>query len=90
MSRTLAEEGLTIPDAPAEPGEFERSLRATRESGRKLLVAYVTGGLHDEWPDVSETPGFFLRTVIERVSRTLAGSPRVCSFIRSERNLESH
>jgi tryptophan synthase alpha chain len=52
MSRTLAEEGLTIPDAPAEPGEFERSLRATRESGRKLLVAYVTGGLHDEWPDV--------------------------------------
>ena len=47
MSPTLAEEGLTIPDAPAEPGEFERSLRATRESGRKLLVAYVTGGLHD-------------------------------------------
>ena len=52
MSPTLAEEGLTIPDAPTEPGEFERSLRATRESGRKLLVAYVTGGLHDEWPDV--------------------------------------
>ena len=52
MSRTLAEEGLTIPDAPSEPGEFERSLRATRESGRKLLIAYVTGGLHDEWPDV--------------------------------------
>jgi len=52
MSRTLAEEGLTIPDAPSEPGEFERSLRATRETGRKLLVAYVTGGLHDEWPDV--------------------------------------
>ena len=52
MSPTLAEEGLTIPDAPSEPGEFERSLRATRERGRKLLVAYVTGGLHDEWPDV--------------------------------------
>ncbi len=52
MTPTLAEEGLTIPDAPSEPGEFERSLRATRESGRKLLVAYVTGGLHDEWPDV--------------------------------------
>ena len=52
MSRTLAEEGLPIPDAPTEPGEFERSLRATRESGRKLLIAYVTGGLHDEWPDV--------------------------------------
>ncbi len=52
MSPTLAEEGLTIPDAPAEPGEFELSLRATRESGRKLLIAYVTGGLHDEWPDV--------------------------------------
>ncbi len=52
MSPTLAEEGLTIPDAPSEPGEFERSLRATRDTGRKLLVAYVTGGLHDEWPDV--------------------------------------
>ncbi|CAB4565008.1 unannotated protein [freshwater metagenome] len=52
MSPTLAEEGLTIPDAPTEPGEFELSLRATRESGRKLLIAYVTGGLHDEWPDV--------------------------------------
>ena len=52
MSPTLAEEGLTIPDAPTEPGEFERSLRATRESGRTLLIAYVTGGLHDEWPDV--------------------------------------
>lgn len=52
MSPTLAEEGLTIPDAPSEPGEFERSLRETRETGRKLLVAYVTGGLHDEWPDV--------------------------------------
>jgi tryptophan synthase alpha chain len=52
MSPTLAEEGLAIPDAPTEPGEFERSLRATRESGRKLLIAYVTGGLHDEWPDV--------------------------------------
>jgi len=52
MSPTLAEEGLTIPDAPTEPGEFERSLRATRESGRKLLIAYVTGGLHGEWPDV--------------------------------------
>ena len=52
MSPTLAEEGLTIPDAPTEPGEFELSLRATRKSGRKLLIAYVTGGLHDEWPDV--------------------------------------
>lgn len=52
MSPTLAEEGLTIPDAPTEPGEFELSLRATRESGRKLLIAYVTGGLHDEWPDI--------------------------------------
>jgi len=52
MSPTLAEEGLTIPDAPSEPGEFERALRATRDTGRKLLVAYVTGGLRDEWPDV--------------------------------------
>ena len=52
MSPTLAEAGLTIPDAPTEPGEFELSLRATRKSGRKLLIAYVTGGLHDEWPDV--------------------------------------
>lgn len=52
MTSSLVDEGLAIPDAPTEPGDFERSLRATRDSGRKLLVAYVTGGLHDEWPDV--------------------------------------
>lgn len=52
MSPTLAEEGLLIPEAPKEAGDFERSLRQARDKGRKLLVAYVTGGLHDEWPDV--------------------------------------
>jgi len=52
MSASLADEGLLIPDAPAEPGEFEQQLRSLRDGGRKLLVAYVTGGLHDEWPDV--------------------------------------
>ena len=54
MSASLADEGLVIPDAPTEPGEFERSLRLLRDNGRKLLVAYVTGGLHDEWPDVDD------------------------------------
>lgn len=52
MTAASVDEGLTIPDAPTEPGEFERSLRNSRDAGRKLLVAYVTGGLHDEWPDV--------------------------------------
>ena len=49
---TLAEEGLVVPDAPAEPGTLESALRAARDSGRKLLVPYVTGGLGDDWPDV--------------------------------------
>ncbi|MEX1218273.1 MAG: tryptophan synthase subunit alpha [Acidimicrobiales bacterium] len=52
MRASSADEGLTIPDAPAEPGEFECALRAARDSGRKLLVAYVTGGLHDDWADM--------------------------------------
>lgn len=52
MTVSSVDEGLTIPDAPTEPGEFERALRTSRDAGRKLLVAYVTGGLHDEWPDV--------------------------------------
>ena len=33
-------------------GTLESHLRAVRESGRKLLVPYVTGGLGDEWLDV--------------------------------------
>lgn len=49
---TLAEEGLVVPDAPTEPGTLESALRAARDSGRKLLVPYVTGGLGDDWPDV--------------------------------------
>ena len=43
---------LTIPDAPSAVGEFEQALRNARAAGRKLLVPYVTGGLHEEWPDV--------------------------------------
>src|SRR3990172_4343732 len=31
---------------------LERHLRARRETGRKLLVPYVTGGLGAEWLDV--------------------------------------
>lgn len=49
---TAAEEGLTIPDAPSEPGTLERALRATRADGRKLLVPYVTGGLGTDWAEI--------------------------------------
>jgi tryptophan synthase alpha chain len=31
---------------------LEASLRAARDSGRKLLVPYITGGLGDEWTEV--------------------------------------
>lgn len=40
-----------IPEAPAEPGPLEATLRAARDAGRKLLVPYVTGGL-GSWDDV--------------------------------------
>src|SRR5436190_3699510 len=33
-------------------GELERALRAARDRGRKLLVAYVTGGFGDDWTEV--------------------------------------
>jgi len=49
---TLAEEGLTIPDAPEELGVLEASLRASRDKGRKLLVPYVTGGLGTDWAEI--------------------------------------
>lgn len=49
---SLADEGLVVPAAPSEPGTLESSLRAARESGRKLLVPYVTGGLGDDWVDI--------------------------------------
>src|SRR5690606_31121018 len=32
-------------------GALEASLRAARQSGRKLLVPYLTGGLGDDWCD---------------------------------------
>ena len=32
-------------------GSFENRLRARRDSGRKLLVPYITGGLGDDWAD---------------------------------------
>lgn len=35
-----------------EPLALEAHLRARRDSGRKLLVPYVTGGLGADWPDV--------------------------------------
>lgn len=34
------------------PGPLESRLRERRDSGRKLLVPYVTGGLTDRWLDV--------------------------------------
>ncbi|HWI02872.1 MAG TPA: tryptophan synthase subunit alpha [Acidimicrobiales bacterium] len=33
---------------------IESALRAKRDAGRKLLVPYVTGGLHDDWVQVVE------------------------------------
>ena len=36
----------------SEPGPLESHLRARRDSGRKLLVPYVTGGLGPHWLDV--------------------------------------
>ncbi len=33
---------------------IEASFRAKRESGRKLLVPYITGGLGDDWPRIIE------------------------------------
>jgi tryptophan synthase alpha chain len=35
----------------SEPGALEAALRAGRDSGRKLLVPYVTGGLGDDWAE---------------------------------------
>lgn len=49
---TPADEGLTIPTAPAEPGALESALRARRDAGRKLLVPYVTGGLGTDWAEI--------------------------------------
>src|SRR3954467_9397375 len=43
MSDTVA--GLT------NVGALEAALRASRDSGRKLLIPYVTGGLGDDWLD---------------------------------------
>lgn len=36
--------GRALPDAP-EPGPLEAHLRAVRDTGRKMLVPYLTGGL---------------------------------------------
>ncbi len=33
----------------SEIGKFEHALRARRESGGKILVPYITGGLGDDW-----------------------------------------
>ena len=49
---TTAEEGLTIPDAPEQPGVLEAVLRTRRDAGRKLLVPYVTGGLGTDWAEI--------------------------------------
>ncbi|CAB4600043.1 unannotated protein [freshwater metagenome] len=52
MSLSALDEGLAIPEAPAEHGTLETALRASRDAGRKLLVPYVTGGLGDDWADI--------------------------------------
>ena len=49
---TLADEGLVVPESPSTPGTLESTLRSARESGRKLLVPYITGGLGEEWPEI--------------------------------------
>jgi tryptophan synthase alpha chain len=36
----------------SSPGALESHLRARRNEGRKLLVAYVTGGMSSDWLDV--------------------------------------
>ncbi len=46
------DEGLAVPPAPSEPGTLEIALRAARDSGRKLLVPYVTGGYGTDWAEV--------------------------------------
>jgi tryptophan synthase alpha chain len=38
----------------AVTGTIETALRAKRDAGRKLLVPYVTGGLHADWVQVVE------------------------------------
>ena len=52
MSVSIADEDLTIPEAPAVPGALESALRTARDRGRKLLVPYVTGGLGTDWADI--------------------------------------
>lgn len=42
---------LPPPPVPEVPGRLETALRAARDSGRKLLVPYVTGGL-GAWTDI--------------------------------------
>ena len=33
-------------------GYLEKTLRAARDDGRKLLIPYITGGLTDDWTDI--------------------------------------
>ncbi len=40
--------GSAVP-APHRPGRLESALVARRESGRKLLIPYVTGGMDPDW-----------------------------------------
>ena len=39
-------------DTASAPPALEAALRAARDSGHKLLVPYITGGLGDDWPEV--------------------------------------
>ncbi len=49
LARETTHVGTPLPPAPA-PGPMEARLRAVRDSGRKLLVPYLTGGL-GPWTD---------------------------------------
>ncbi len=40
--------------AATDRGTIEQALRARRDAGRKLLVPYLTGGLHGDWLQVVE------------------------------------
>ncbi|MGD0983108.1 MAG: tryptophan synthase subunit alpha [Acidimicrobiales bacterium] len=43
--------------ATMAPGTLERALRDHRDAGRKLLIAYVTGGLGRDWVEVVRAIG---------------------------------
>ncbi|RMH77894.1 MAG: tryptophan synthase subunit alpha, partial [Actinomyces sp.] len=43
----------SLPPRPELVGPLEEALRRRREAGGKALVAYITGGLGDDWLDIA-------------------------------------